>query len=88
MKYFILYLIIINLIALAIMGIDKKLAKAKAWRIPESVLLTLAFIGGSIGALSGMFLFRHKTRHRKFTILLPLFLILHLAIALLASGLI
>ncbi len=88
MKYLIIYLIIVNLVSLAAMAADKKQAKSKRRRIPESVLLTLAFIGGSVGALLGMFMFRHKTRHLKFTVLFPLFLMLHVIIGLLLAGII
>ena len=80
MTYIIIYLIIVNIVAFAAMASDKKRARNKAWRIPESVLLTLAFIGGSLGALLGMFACRHKTKHRKFTVLFPLFLLLHTGI--------
>lgn len=75
MKYSIVYLIIINLIAFFAYGIDKIKAKKGRWRTPESVLLLLAFMGGAAGALAGMLLFRHKTQHKKFTILVPLMLV-------------
>lgn len=88
MNYLIIYLLIINLAALIVMATDKKRAVSKLRRVPESVLLTISFIGGSIGALLGMLIFRHKTRHLKFTLQLPLFLILHIAIALLLTGII
>lgn len=64
------------------MAADKKRAMNRRWRIPESVLLTIAFIGGSLGSIAGLLICRHKTRHLKFTILLPLFLALHIFIAL------
>ncbi len=69
-----------NLLAFALYGIDKLKAKRGAWRIPESTLLLVAFLGGSLGAFLGMELFRHKTKHAKFKILVPLFLILHIAL--------
>lgn len=69
---------LINLITFSAFGIDKWKVKHDKWRIPESTLLVLAFFGGSLGALAGMKVFRHKTRHRKFTILVPLFLVLHI----------
>ena len=77
-NYIYIYVIIINLTAFAAMGIDKSKAKRNAWRIPEATLFTLAIIGGSIGALSGMFIFHHKTRHLSFRIGLPLILLIHL----------
>ena len=72
------YLIIINVIEFIIMGIDKLLAIKHKNRIPEFTLLFLSFIGGSIGAILGMFTFRHKTKKLKFKILFPLFLIIHI----------
>ena len=74
-------LLLINLFAFVLYGIDKAKAKRGAWRIPEATLLLVAFLGGSFGALLGMEVFRHKTRHLKFRILVPLFLILHIALA-------
>ncbi len=79
-KYLILYLIIINVIEFIIMGLDKLLAIKHKYRIPEFTLLFLSAIGGSIGAIVGMFFFHHKTKKLKFKILFPLFLILHFII--------
>ena len=62
------YLILINATGLLIMMIDKKKARRGSWRIPERTLLSVALLGGSIGALAGMYLFRHKTKHPKFSI--------------------
>ncbi len=73
-----IYLLIINVLGLLFMLADKRKAIRRAWRIPESTLMGIAAIGGSLGSLLGMYLFRHKTRHKKFTIGIPLFLILHL----------
>lgn len=72
---FLTYLEIINLIAFAAMGVDKYRAKTGRWRIPEKTLLGLAVIGGSVGAIAGMYLFRHKTRHNQFKIGLPVILV-------------
>lgn len=74
-----LYLILINALGLLIMLVDKQKAKAGAWRIPETTLLSLAVIGGSIGVLTGMYIFRHKTRKWKFSIGVPLILAMQLA---------
>lgn len=74
MKYFILYLILINATAFVSMLVDKIKAKKNLWRIPEKTLLGLAAIGGSIGALAGMYLVRHKTKHPQFYIGIPLIL--------------
>lgn len=75
MKLFIYYLVVINLITFFLYGIDKWKATRHRWRISEAVLLLAALIGGSIGALAGMYGFHHKTLHRKFTIGVPLILI-------------
>lgn len=76
------YLILMNLIAFALYGIDKRRAKQGAWRISEYTLLFVALLGGSLGALLGMRYFRHKTRHRKFRYGVPLILLLQLGLGL------
>ena len=81
MKIFAGYLIFINICALVIYGIDKYRAKRKKWRISERFLLLIALVGGSVGALCGIFLFRHKTRKWRFTIGVPCILLLQLLIA-------
>ncbi len=73
-----IYIIMMNLVSFALMGIDKYKAKKKAWRIPEATLFLFAIFGGSIGSIFGMFLFRHKTRHWYFRFGLPLILLLQL----------
>lgn len=79
--YFIaLYLLLINIIAFALMGIDKKRAVRKAWRISEKTLFLSALLGGSIGAIAGMQLFRHKTKHWYFKYGMPAILILQLVL--------
>ena len=62
----VLYLVLINLAAFLLMGIDKFRARRELWRIPEKVLFGSALLGGSVGAIAGMFFFRHKTRHLSF----------------------
>ena len=79
MKYFIIYLLTINLLAISIMGIDKQKAKAHAWRIPEKPLFLVSLLGGSLGTWCGMYLFRHKTKHWYFVIGMPLILFLQIA---------
>ena len=74
-------LLLVNIVAFAAYGIDKRKAQKGRWRIPESTLLLLAFFGGSLGALLGMRAFHHKTKHLKFKILVPLFLAMQLALA-------
>ena len=71
MKLFLWYLLLINAAAFLLMLADKYKAKKHLWRIPERVLIGSALLGGSIGALAGIYLFRHKTRHLKFTIGIP-----------------
>ncbi len=73
-----IYLVIINLIAFALMGVDKKKAQTKAWRIPEKTLFLPAILGGSIGAIIGMQVFRHKTKHWYFKYGMPAILILQI----------
>ncbi len=75
---FIYYLMVINIVTLLVYGIDKWKAKRKRWRIPESVLILLAVIGGGIGALLGMFVWHHKTQHAKFKIGVPIILLMQI----------
>ena len=78
LKYFIIYLILINIIAFLTMFFDKRKAKYGKWRIPEQTLLILALIGGSIGSIIGMYTFRHKTKKLRFSIGFPVILILQI----------
>ncbi|MCR5848780.1 MAG: DUF1294 domain-containing protein [Lachnospiraceae bacterium] len=81
----IIYLAAVNLFGFAIMGIDKVKAKRRKWRIPEATLFMVAAIGGSIGSIAGMYIFRHKTKHIYFVIGMPIILVLQLiAIAIIA----
>ena len=77
----IVYLLIMNLIGFILMGTDKKKAKSGAWRIPEKTLFLPAILGGSIGAIAGMQVFRHKTKHWYFKYGMPAILILQLIAA-------
>lgn len=77
------YLLTINAVGLLIMLVDKEKAKKHLWRIPEATLLTVAALGGSLGCLAGMRLFRHKTRKPKFYLGLPAILAAQLAAGLL-----
>lgn len=79
MKYFLIYLVLINALAFLLMLIDKQKARKQKWRISEATLMIVAAIGGSIGSLLGMYTFRHKTLHKKFTLGIPAILILQLA---------
>lgn len=80
-KYIFLWLAGINLLALVLCGIDKWKARRDRWRIPEKTLFLSAILGGSVGLLVGMHLFRHKTKHKSFTIGVPLIFIFQLGIA-------
>ena len=75
------YLIGINLLTFLAYGLDKWKARKGKWRIPEATLILLAVFGGSVGALLGMSVFHHKTKHKKFTIGLPLILLAQVALA-------
>ncbi|MBR1702798.1 MAG: DUF1294 domain-containing protein [Lachnospiraceae bacterium] len=75
------YFIIINVVAFAMMGIDKKRARTNAWRISEKTLFLAALLGGSIGAICGMQHFRHKTKHWYFKYGMPAILIAQLVLA-------
>lgn len=77
-----LYLVLINLMAFGLYGIDKWKAKKQKWRIPEKTLFLVAGLGGSFGAGLGMRVFRHKTKHRSFTIGIPLIFVAQCALAL------
>ena len=77
--YFLLgYLSLLNILSLIIMIHDKKNAKNHKWRVSEATLITISLLGGSIGILMGMYIFRHKTNHLKFTLGIPLILLLNL----------
>lgn len=78
-----IYIVVINALALALMLLDKYKAKKNLWRIPEATLMGVAAIGGSLGAIIGMRLFRHKTKHLKFSIGLPVLLVIHILLGIL-----
>lgn len=73
------YIFFINIVGFSLMGIDKRKAIKKVWRIPESTLFIVALIGGSIGSIIGMNFFRHKTKHWYFVLGMPLILIAQIA---------
>jgi len=66
------YIVVMGMLGFILMGIDKRRAIKKKWRVPEKTLLMVAVLGGGIGSFLGMILFRHKIRHLAFMILLPL----------------
>jgi uncharacterized membrane protein YsdA (DUF1294 family) len=81
MKYFAIYLLIVNAIGFLLMLIDKRKAIRHRWRIPEKTLFLIAAIGGSVGSIMGMYTFRHKTKHLQFTLGMPAILIVQLVLA-------
>lgn len=78
LRNIIIYLIVINLIGFYMMWSDKRRAKWGKWRIPENTLFVVTALGGGIGTIAGMYIFRHKTKKLKFTIGLPTILILEI----------
>lgn len=75
---FIIYLVFINLVGFFIMAIDKTRAIKHKWRISEKNLISISIVGGSIGILCGVHILRHKTKHKKFTVLVPSILALQI----------
>lgn len=79
-KYLIVYLVIINLVGFLAMAIDKRRAKKGEWRIKEGSLFMITLLGGGIGTIAGMYLFRHKTKKLKFTVGLPTIFIVEIVL--------
>ena len=77
----ILYFFTINALGFLLMLVDKHKARKNRWRIPEATLMGVAVLGGSIGSLIGMYTVRHKTKQPKFTVGIPLILIVQLTAA-------
>lgn len=82
MKFLAAYLLIINAASFVLMLADKHKARKNKWRIPEATLMCTAALGGSIGVLAGMYTVRHKTKHLKFTMGVPLILTAQVMLAL------
>ena len=78
LKAIVIYLAAINVITFIMFGADKARAAKGRWRISEAAIILAALLGGSTGALAGMRIFHHKTRHRKFTIGIPVILALQI----------
>ena len=74
------YILILNFVTILVFGIDKSKAKKGMWRIPESTLLLMAVLGGSIGAWMGMRVWRHKTQNTKFKYGIPVVFIIQVAL--------
>lgn len=81
MKLFVIYLVVMNVLGVAVMWSDKRRARLHRWRIPEKVLFGVSLLGGSAGTWAGMYLFRHKTKHWYFVIGMPLILVCQAALA-------
>ena len=81
MNIILYYLLAVNIATFLLYGIDKYKAKKNQWRISEATLLTMAAIGGSIGAWAGMRLWHHKTMHKKFKYGIPVIIIMQVALA-------
>ena len=81
MQAALIWLAAANLISFALFGWDKHLAKREKWRVPERTLFLWALLGGAPGAIFGMRLFRHKTKHASFLIGMPLILVAHIVLA-------
>ena len=80
-RYLLFALGAMNLLAFALMGFDKRRARKGLWRIPERPPFLAALLGGSVGAIAGMWTFHHKTRHWYFVYGMPLILLAQLAAA-------
>ena len=78
--FIIIYLIIVNIVGFAIMGIDKRKAIKRSFRVPEATLFIIALIGGSLGSIIGMRVFRQKTRHWYFVVGMPAILLIQIAL--------
>lgn len=78
-KYFVIFVLVMSVITFIVFGVDKWKARNDKWRTPESTLFLLAIFGGSIGALLGMQIWRHKTQHWSFRLGIPLILMLQAA---------
>ena len=81
MHYGWIWLLLINILALLLTWVDKRRAVKRGWRIPESRLILTAVLGGSVGLYLGCRLFRHKTKHAKFMVGVPLILLFQVLIA-------
>ncbi len=86
MKPLLVYLLIINALGFVLMLVDKYKAKKNLWRIPETTLLAIAVLGGSLGCLGGMYAVRHKTLHLKFTLGIPVILAIQIVASIILLG--
>lgn len=80
MELLIIYLVVINILGFFSMGIDKKRAQKRCWRIPEKTLFAMAILGGGLGTWLGMYMFRHKTKHNYFVRIVSVLMVIQLAL--------
>ena len=73
-----MYLLAMNLLGFVLMGADKRKARLSRWRIPEKTFFIVSLLSGSLGTWAGMYLFRHKTKHLKFVIGIPVILVIQI----------
>lgn len=81
LEWMLFYVVVVNLGGFCLMGMDKRRAKRQEWRVPEARLFLVALLGGSIGSIVGMRVFRHKTKHWYFVWGMPAILILQIVMA-------
>lgn len=85
LKILLIYLLAVNVLLFGLMGLDKGLARKNKRRVPERTLFLLCVVGGSVGGFSGMYVFRHKTKHWSFRLGFPLILLAQIALAVFIS---
>lgn len=81
----IIYMIVMNLIGFFVMGADKLKSRKHRRRVPERVIFTISIISGSVGVFVGMYIFRHKTRHMKFVVGIPVIIAAQIIVGILLS---
>ena len=81
LKLFIIYLIVVNIVAFIVYAFDEYQSQHDRWRISEATLLWMTVAGGGIGSLAGMYIWRHKTKHKLFTIGVPLIMFVEFVLA-------
>ena len=79
-KIELVYLLVMNAVGFAVMGMDKYKAIKGKWRVPEKTLFLVSILGGSVGTWAGMYAFRHKTKHWYFVIGMPAILFIQIAL--------
>lgn len=80
LKIALVYLVLINVLGFAQMGLDKRRARKEKWRVPEARLFLVALLGGSLGSWLGMQVFHHKTKHITFVVGMPAILLMQIIV--------